>query len=89
MMGMSLGAEFGYDLFSLSKKLEGKQKFYVFARYDWNRHRDCREMTGSDSRRRDGQRVSVGINWFATPQIIVKGEFGMGRAWHSTINSIQ
>lgn len=78
MTGMSLGAEFGYDFFSLSKKLEGKQKFYVFARYDWYRYRDCSEMTGTARSRRDGQRVSVGINWFATPQIIVKGELGMG-----------
>lgn len=76
MQAMSLGAEFGYDFFSLNSKLAGKQKFYVFGRYDWANRQDYKKTGTSDWM--DIQRITFGINWFPMKQILVKADFGFG-----------
>lgn len=79
LRAMSLGAEIGYDFFSLNKKLNGNQKLYAFARYDWSSYRNCNapEVKGKGFNT-DCQRFSVGVNWFPISSIIIKGEVGFG-----------
>lgn len=79
LCAMSLGAEFGYDLFSLNQKLAGRQKLYAFARYDWSNYRNCNAPENKGKCfNTDCQRFSVGVNWFPISSIIIKGEVGFG-----------
>ncbi len=73
----SVGAEIGYDFFSLSKTLRDKQQqFYLFARYDIY---DAQAKVASTRSYWTGrQKVSCGFNYFPIPQIVIKGEFGYG-----------
>ena len=75
------GAEIGYDFFSLSDVLTKKQqKFYLFARYDIY---DAMAKTITVRKYWAGrQKLSVGINYFPIPDVIVKAEYA-----HAWINS--
>lgn len=75
LQAMSASGEVGYDFFSLSPKLNGKQKFYVFGRFAWNQYQDY--STGN-SYWNNGHRFSFGVNWMPIPTIVVKGEVGFG-----------
>lgn len=76
MQAMSLGAEIGYDMFSLNRDLVGKQKFYVFGRYDWSQYqdRDAQEKAFWNA----GHRVTFGVNWYPIDNILVKADVGFG-----------
>lgn len=78
MQAMSAGAELGYDMFSLNKKLDRKQKFYIFARYDWSQWQNHEPATDQGAFMTDSQRFSIGVNWFAISSLIFKAEWGMG-----------
>ena len=73
----SVGAEIGYDFFSLSQALRDKQQqFYLFARYDI--YDAQAKINASRNYWAGRQKVSCGFNYFPIPQIVVKGEFGYG-----------
>lgn len=76
---IAAGIEAGYDFFSLSPRLrESKQKFYLFARYDY--YDSMLRMDGGDLEYEwcGRQRVAAGINYYPIPQIVVKGEYSIG-----------
>lgn len=77
---IAAGAEFGYDFFGLNAKLhEKKQRFYVFARYDYYdsmfRYNGQKDYTYAWCGR---HRIAAGINYFPIPVIAVKAEFAYG-----------
>lgn len=76
MQAMSLGAEIGYDMFSLNRNLAGKQKFYVFSRYDWSQYQDrnAQDIAFWNA----GHRLTLGINWYPIDNILVKADVGFG-----------
>lgn len=76
MQAMSLGAEVGYDMFSLNHNLAGKQKFYVFGRYDWSQYqdRDAQDKAYWNA----GHRLTLGVNWYPIDNILVKADIGFG-----------
>lgn len=73
----SVGAELGYDFFTLSPYLrEKQQQFFLFVRYDIY---DAQAKISSARNYWAGrQKVSCGFNYYPIPQVIVKGEFGYG-----------
>lgn len=76
---IAAGIEAGYDFFCLSPRLrESKQKFYLFARYDY--YDSMLRMDGGDLEYEwcGRQRVAAGINYYPIPQIVVKGEYSIG-----------
>lgn len=83
---VAVGAEGGYDIFSLfnSKRLDG-QKFFVFARYEYyNSYIPAKDQqrypyTGKI-------RVAGGINYHPIRQIAIKAEFSE-RFFHKTYNN--
>lgn len=75
---IAAGVEAGYDLFSLSPKLNAEgQKFYIFGRWDYydsmHRMEDAAPL-GWCGR----HKISAGVNWMPIKQIIVKGEYTYG-----------
>ena len=77
---LAAGIEIGYDFFSLSPKLTGRnQAFYLFGRYDYydsmfrydNKPTDMYAWCGR-------HRAAVGINYFPIRQIGIKAEFSYG-----------
>ncbi len=76
MQAMSLGAEVGYDMFSLNRNLDGRQKFYVFSRYDWSQYqdRDAQDKAHWNA----GHRLTFGVNWYPIDNILVKADVGFG-----------
>lgn len=74
----SCGAELGYDFFTLNNKLHKKQQqLFLFARYDIY---DAMARTETVRKYWAGrQKLSLGINYFPIPQIIVKAEYA--HAW--------
>lgn len=73
----SVGAELGYDFFSLSPQLRGKQQFVVFARYDcYDAMANCPTVRKYWAGR---QKLSAGINYLPIPQVIIKAEYA--HAW--------
>lgn len=74
----SIGAEVGYDFFSLSRKLrEKQQKLYLFGRYDAYDSMHSME-SGVPYEWCGRQRVAVGLNYFPIKDIVVKGEYSIG-----------
>ena len=74
---ISVGAELGYDFFSLNPTLRAHhQRFFVWGRYDYYdsmfRHNGERSTTYAWCGR---QRISCGFNYFPIKQVAVKGEF--------------
>lgn len=79
LQAMSAGGEVGFDFFSLNQNLSGKQKFYLFGRYDFNQYQDWRSDGKSDqSFWNTGHRFSLGVNWYPISSILVKGEWCTG-----------
>lgn len=76
----SCGAEFGFDFFSLSQRLKKRQQqFYLFSRYDIY---DAMAHTTTVRKYWAGrQKLSLGINYFPIPQVVIKAEYA-----HSWIN---
>ena len=78
---IAAGIEAGYDFFSLSHKLAQRQRFYVFARYDYY---DAMLMYNGDMNAARAyaysgrQRVAVGINYYPIKEVGVKAEFAYG-----------
>ncbi len=73
---ISAGVEAGYDIFAPIKVR--KQKFYLFARYDFY---DSMLRTAGGILRYDWggrHRVAAGVNYYPIPQIVVKGEYSAG-----------
>ena len=73
---ISAGVEVGYDIFAPIKVR--KQKFYLFARYDFY---DSMLRTAGGILRYDWcgrHRVAAGVNYYPIPQIVVKGEYSAG-----------
>ncbi|MCR5049672.1 MAG: hypothetical protein K6A36_01155 [Paludibacteraceae bacterium] len=78
---IAAGIEAGYDFFSLNKRLSEvkRQKFYLFARYDYydsmfkydNKPTDMYSWCGR-------HRAALGINYYPIEQIGVKAEFAYG-----------
>lgn len=63
-------------MFSLNRDLVGKQKFYVFGRYDWSQYqdRDAQDKAFWNA----GHRVTFGVNWYPIDNILVKADIGFG-----------
>lgn len=75
---MATGIEAGYDVFSLIPSMRAdNQKLYVFGRYDYYDSMAKME-SGTDLQWCHRSKVSVGLNWFPIPQIIVKGDYTHG-----------
>ncbi len=74
---LAAGVEVGYDFFSLSNNLSGKnQKFYVFGRYDYYDSMFRYDGKPTDVYAWCGRhRAAVGINYYPIPQIGVKAEY--------------
>lgn len=75
---MCAGIEAGYDFFSLSSKLVNmKQKFYLFARYDYlNSMFKTDGVSSLEWCQRS--KISAGFNWYPIKQVVVKGEYTYG-----------
>lgn len=75
---MCAGIEAGYDFFSLNPTLVNqKQKFYVFARYDYlNSMFKTHGVSSLEWCRRN--KISAGFNWYPIRQVIIKGEYTYG-----------
>lgn len=75
----AIGIEAGFDLFSLSRKLSGKeQKLYVFGRYD---SYDSMYKTENNTLSYDWcgrQRLAAGLNYKPMRDIVIKGEYAIG-----------
>jgi hypothetical protein len=74
------GVEVGYDFFALNERLRNqKQKFYVFARYEYYDSMFRYDNQPTDMYAWCGRhRIAAGINYFPIPQIAVKAEFSYG-----------
>ena len=75
---IAAGVEVGYDMFhSIERMRVGKQKFYVFGRYDY--YDSMVRMEKSTPLQWCGRhKISAGINWFPLPQIVVKADYTYG-----------
>ncbi len=84
---ISAGVEAGYDIFAPIKVR--KQKFYLFARYDFY---DSMLRTAGGILRYDWcgrHRVAAGVNYYPIPQIVVKGSIRPGLcAGHTTMSRL-
>ena len=74
---IAVGAELGYDFFSLSNSLHNNgHKFYLFGRYDWY---DAMLMYNSTPSTKDAwcgrQRFACGINYYPIKQVGIKAEY--------------
>lgn len=73
----SVGIEAGYDLFSATRKLRGRQRLYLFGRYDaYDSMWKMEKGTPYDWCGR--QRVAVGFNYCPLREIVIKGEYARG-----------
>lgn len=75
---VATGVEAGYDIFhTIRDRHVAKQKFYVFARYDY-----YDSMAGMQNSAPlewcHRQKISAGINWFPIPQVVVKADYTIG-----------
>ena len=71
---MAGGVEAGYDIFSAVNKLSGKQKFYVFGRYEYYDSYIPASAT-TDYPWTDKHRIAVGINYYPIDEIVIKAEY--------------
>lgn len=69
------GAEAGYDIFSQLPRLSGKEKLYLFGRYEfYDSYRNALDTQKShDWCRRS--RMAFGLNYMPVKQIVVKAEY--------------
>ena len=74
MIAMAGGVEAGYDIFSAVNKLSGKQKFYVFGRYEYYDSYIPAPAT-TDYPWTDKHRIAVGINYYPIDEIVIKAEY--------------
>ena len=71
---MAGGVEAGYDIFSAVQKLSGKQKFYVFGRYEYYDSYIPAAAT-TDYPWTDKHRIAVGVNYYPIDEIVIKAEY--------------
>ncbi len=71
---MAGGVEAGYDIFSAVNKLSGKQKFYVFGRYEYYDSYIPAPAT-TDYPWTDKHRIAMGINYYPIDEIVIKAEY--------------
>lgn len=73
------GLEFGYDFFSLNKKLHSEgQSFHLFARYEYYDSMFRTQGSVIDSEWCAQHRWVVGLNYRPMRDIVVKAEYGQG-----------
>ncbi len=71
---VSIGVEAGYDIFSQIEKLSGKQKLYLFGRYEYydsyipEKNKDQYDYTNVN-------RIAFGVNYHPIPQIAIKADY--------------
>lgn len=71
---MAAGSEIGYDFFSISQKLKGKQKFYIFGRYEY--YNSYIPYSGATEFSWTGKhRIAAGINYYPIKEIVIKAEY--------------
>ena len=70
----AFGVEAGYDVFSQIAKLRGKEKLYVFGRYE-NYDSYASATNGVEYKYLKKQRMALGINYMPLKQIVVKAEY--------------
>lgn len=73
---IAMGIEAGYDIFSQINSLHAKQqRLYLFGRYDYydSMFKTVKQMT--DEKMWQRQKVTVGLNYYPIPQVVIKGEY--------------
>lgn len=75
---IATGIEAGYNIFGLIPKMMAKnQKFFVFGRYDYYDSMAKME-SGTPLGWCSRHKITVGVNWYPIPQVVIKGDYSYG-----------